>query len=62
MAIVSTKSAALFVDGRYTLQAPEQVNTGVFKILQIPQNKPTDWLKETLKCRLSGDFEFKQIP
>jgi Xaa-Pro aminopeptidase len=49
MAIVSTKSAALFVDGRYTLQAPEQVNTGVFKILQIPQNKPTDWLKETLK-------------
>ncbi len=49
IAIVGTGSAALFVDGRYTLQAPGQVDTRVFDILQIPRSKPTDWLKETLK-------------
>ncbi|MDA7947628.1 MAG: aminopeptidase P family protein [Hyphomicrobiaceae bacterium] len=48
-AIVARKTAALFVDGRYTLQAAEQVNTKVFEILQVPQNDPADWLKKTLK-------------
>ena len=49
MAIVAGKSAALFVDGRYTLQAPEQVDTSVFDILQTPQNTPSDWIKKHLK-------------
>ncbi len=49
MAIVGGKSAALFVDGRYTLQAPAQVDTGVFEILQVPQNKSSDWIKAHLK-------------
>ena len=49
MAIVAAKTAALFVDGRYTLQAPEQVDTGVFDILQIPQITPADWIKKHLK-------------
>ena len=48
-AIIARKSAALFVDGRYTLQAAQQVNTGVIDILQIPQTDPADWLKKTLK-------------
>jgi Xaa-Pro aminopeptidase len=49
IAIVGTKSAVLFVDGRYTLQAPGQIDGRVFDILQIPDNKPSDWLKDTLK-------------
>ncbi len=49
MAIVGIRSAALFVDGRYTLQAPGQVDGRVFDVLQIPGNKPADWLKVTLK-------------
>jgi len=49
MAIVAGKTAALFVDGRYTLQAPEQIDTGVFEILQIPENMPSDWIKKHLK-------------
>ncbi len=49
MAIVGTKAAALFVDGRYTLQAPGQADTSVFDILQAPRNKLSDWLKKHLK-------------
>lgn len=48
-AVVTSTKAALFVDGRYTLQAPEQTDTKVFKILQVPQTMPSDWLKQTLK-------------
>ncbi len=49
MAIAGTSSAALFVDGRYTLQAPEQVDTRVFDILQIPENTPENWIIKHLK-------------
>lgn len=45
MAIVMEEEAALFVDGRYTLQAPRQVDTKTFNVLQIPENKPSEWLK-----------------
>ncbi len=48
-AIIARKSAVLFVDGRYTLQAAQQVDTNVFDILQVPQSDPADWLKKTLK-------------
>ena len=39
MAVVARKAAALFVDGRYILQAPKQVDTDLFEILQIPAAK-----------------------
>ena len=45
---MASKSAALFVDGRYTLQAPGQVDTSVFDILEIPKNTPEDWIKKHL--------------
>lgn len=48
VAIVTDKGSALFVDGRYILQAPKQVDTGIFEVLQIPKAKPSDWLKDTL--------------
>ncbi|MFM1814381.1 MAG: hypothetical protein RLZ98_1076 [Pseudomonadota bacterium] len=43
-AVVGLKKAALFVDGRYTLQAPRQVDTRDFQVLQVPDEKLTDWL------------------
>ncbi|HDO52048.1 MAG TPA: M24 family metallopeptidase, partial [Rhizobiales bacterium] len=49
LAVVARESAALFVDGRYTLQAPEQVDTRIFEILRVPQNKSSDWVKAHLK-------------
>ncbi|MEM7621144.1 MAG: aminopeptidase P family protein [Pseudomonadota bacterium] len=43
-AIILQEKAALFVDGRYTLQAPTQVDTALFEILETPQNKMSDWI------------------
>jgi Xaa-Pro aminopeptidase len=49
LAVVARKSAALFVDGRYILQAPQQVDANAFEILQIPMAKPADWIAKALK-------------
>lgn len=49
MAIVGSKAAALFVDGRYVVQAPLQTDTTLFKVLQIPTETPSAWLINTLK-------------
>ena len=44
LAVVLAKSAALFVDGRYTVQAPAQVDGDHFEILQVPAAKLSEWL------------------
>jgi Xaa-Pro aminopeptidase len=48
-AVVARDKAALFVDGRYILQAPQQVDTKVFEVLQAGNAKIGDWLARTLK-------------
>jgi Xaa-Pro aminopeptidase len=40
--------AALFVDGRYTLQAGTQVDTTVFTIVPIGETPPEKWLAQNL--------------
>jgi Xaa-Pro aminopeptidase len=50
LAVVARKTAALFVDGRYILQAPQQVDADAFEILQIPGAKPADWIVNILKA------------
>ena len=47
-AIVLDDAAALFVDGRYTLQARAQVDTALFEVLQTPDAKVSQWLKDRL--------------
>jgi len=37
VAIVTDKGSALFVDGRYILQAPQQIDTSLFEVLQVPK-------------------------
>jgi Xaa-Pro aminopeptidase len=49
LAIVTLRDFALFVDGRYTVQARKQVRNDNVEILQIPAAKPTDWLQQKLK-------------
>jgi Xaa-Pro aminopeptidase len=44
-AIVTRDRAALFVDGRYILQAPRQVDTSIFEVLPIG----SEWLAKALK-------------
>ncbi|NNU80026.1 aminopeptidase P family protein [Halovulum dunhuangense] len=48
IAVVLADRAALFVDGRYTLQAAAQVDTGVLTLLNIPADTPGAWVAETL--------------
>jgi len=47
-AIVAKDKAALFVDGRYTLQAPAQSDLAIFEILPIPEARPADWILKNM--------------
>src|SRR4051795_10780594 len=42
--IVLDRTAVLFVDGRYTLQAQTQVDTSVFTIVPIADTSPERWI------------------
>ena len=44
LAIVLLKAAALFVDGRYTLQAAKQVDTEAWTIASLIEPPPESWL------------------
>ncbi len=48
LAIVAKQKAALFVDGRYTLQAPAQTDTSLVEIQRLPEAKLSDWVLENL--------------
>ena len=47
-AVVLMERAALFVDGRYTLQARDQVDTSLFEIVPSAETPPDQWLEKTL--------------
>ena len=46
VAILLDNRAAIFVDGRYTLQAQQQVNISVFELHHIAKSSPKKWLAE----------------
>ena len=48
MAIVLTREAAVFVDGRYTLQAAKQVDRKAWHIEPLADPPPEHWLSSTL--------------
>jgi Xaa-Pro aminopeptidase len=48
VAIVLRERAALFVDGRYTLQAAAQADTAVFEIRHLIDEPPASWLAGAL--------------
>ena len=43
------QEAVVFVDGRYTLQVRDQVDTSLFEPRHITEQPPADWLAEQLK-------------
>jgi Xaa-Pro aminopeptidase len=49
LAIVLAQEAALFVDGRYTLQAAKQVDAGAWSIEPLVDPTPESWLAKHLK-------------
>ena len=51
-AIITMSKAYLFVDGRYTLQAKNEVNKNIYKVYNYTEKTPTEILKS---------FQFKKI-
>jgi Xaa-Pro aminopeptidase len=49
IAIVLSEEAAIFVDGRYTIQVREQVDGKLWQYQQVPQTSVADWLKDNAK-------------
>jgi len=52
LAITLADRCALFVDGRYTIQAAAQTDTGLVEVVFLPDSAPTGWLKGAIH---SGD-------
>jgi len=48
LAIVLRERAAIFVDGRYTLQAGQEVDTALFEVRHVTEQPPADWIAEHL--------------
>jgi len=46
LCIVLRDKAGMFIDGRYTLQAQEQLDLDAFSPVQIEDQKPEDWLAD----------------
>jgi Xaa-Pro aminopeptidase len=57
MAAIARRAACLFIDGRYTIQARDQVDTAIFELRQIPEQKLSDWLLETLPSGAKIGFD-----
>ncbi|MFG1297066.1 MULTISPECIES: aminopeptidase P family protein [Xanthobacter] len=55
--IVLADKAALFVDGRYTLQAPAQVETSAFTVVPLAELRPEKWLETHLPKGASLGFD-----
>jgi Xaa-Pro aminopeptidase len=49
LAIVLDRKAAIFVDGRYTLQVRDQVDTKIFEPVAIMDTTPASWLTKSLR-------------
>jgi Xaa-Pro aminopeptidase len=49
LAVVLLETAAIFVDGRYTLQVRDQVPADLFEYQHVTQSPPTEWLRGRLK-------------
>jgi Xaa-Pro aminopeptidase len=49
MAVVLRDKAAIFVDGRYTLQVRDQVDTKAFVPVALAETSPEDWLRHNLQ-------------
>ncbi len=49
IAIVTQADAFIFVDGRYTVQVREQVDTKLFKPMHLIESPPQKWIETSLK-------------
>jgi Xaa-Pro aminopeptidase len=56
-AIILKRRAALFVDGRYTVQAKAEVDRKAIRVLPLADSNPDDWLRASVrpKARIGYD-------
>ncbi|MFN3615577.1 MAG: aminopeptidase P family N-terminal domain-containing protein, partial [Rubrimonas sp.] len=47
--VVTAERAAVFVDGRYTLQARAQVDADAFEVVAVTETTPEAWLSQALR-------------
>jgi len=59
LAVVATHAAALFVDGRYTVQAPQEVDTAIYGVKGIRTTELIPWLTATLPPNAAIGFDPK---
>ncbi|HNB29140.1 MAG TPA: aminopeptidase P family N-terminal domain-containing protein, partial [Alphaproteobacteria bacterium] len=57
LAIVLKDKAAIFVDGRYTIQVREQVDAKLFEIRHVTNEPPEAWLTANLKSGETLGFD-----
>jgi Xaa-Pro aminopeptidase len=50
LCVVLPERAALFVDGRYTLQAETELDPALFEARHVTGHPPADWIKDTLRA------------
>ncbi|MGE3623442.1 MAG: aminopeptidase P family protein [Bdellovibrionales bacterium] len=55
--VVLPNKAAFFTDGRYTLQAGQQLEAGLFEILDSGSKPPSDWIAENTKAGMKIGFD-----
>ena len=55
--IVLADQAALFVDGRYTLQAQTQADASVFTIVPLAETSPDQWLEKNLPAEAKLGYD-----
>lgn len=56
IAAITRRAGALFVDGRYTVQARSQVSKEL-EILQVPEARLSDWLRQKLRPGAAVGFD-----
>ncbi len=59
LAVVAAKLAAVFVDGRYTVQAPQEVDTAIFDVKGIRGTDLMPWLSQALPVGATVGFDPK---
>jgi Xaa-Pro aminopeptidase len=57
IAIAARKTAALFIDGRYTVQAKAETDTTAFEASQLPRLRLAEWLIENLSKGASVGYD-----
>lgn len=56
-AVVLEDKAAIFIDGRYTIQVAEQVDEAIFAYVDYPDTTPADWLKKNVSSGAKIGFD-----